>query len=176
MEKELDTETNIQLLNELAEIGLYFVDVKINKSNENNVAVSSDNIVKLSTGEVTIEQLELILNHLPIDITFVDQNNEVRYFSNPKHRIFPRSTAIIGRKVQNCHPPESVDIVNKIIYSFKNSEKDQADFWFHLGDKFVFIRYFAVRDRDGNYKGVLEVSQEIQDIQKIEGNRKLLDW
>ena len=111
-----------------------------------------------------------------MDITFVDENDEVKFFSNPPHRIFPRTPAIIGRKVQFCHPPESVHIVNRIVDSFKSGEKSVASFWLHMGPKFVLIQYFAVRNEQGEYRGTLEVSQEISEIQKIEGDRRLLDW
>ena len=136
----------------------------------------SENLIRLSTGELTPEQAELIFNHLPVDLTFVDENNRVKYFSEPGHRIFPRTTGIINRRVQDCHPHESVDVVEKIVESFRNGEKDDASFWIRMRDKYVLIRYFAVRDKAGNYKGVLEVSQEISGIQSITGERRLLDW
>lgn len=133
-------------------------------------------ISRLATGELTLEQIDLVFSHLPVDITFVDENNRVKYFSLPKHRIFPRTTGIINRRVQDCHPHESVEIVNKIVDSFRSGEKDEASFWIRMGEKFVLIRYFAVRDKEGNYRGVLEVSQEISGIQGITGERRLLDW
>ena len=133
-------------------------------------------IVELSTGKLNIKQLELIFSHMPVDITYVDENDEVKYYSNPKHRIFPRTKSIIGRKVQNCHPHESVHIVNKILEALKNGGKDVASFWIKMGEKFVLIKYFAVRDEDNSYKGVLEVSQDVSDIRKLKGERRLLDW
>jgi len=92
-------------------------------------------------------------------MTYVDENDEVKFFSDPKHRIFPRTKSIIGRKVQNCHPHESVHIVNQIVETFKKREKDEASFWIKMGEKFILIKYFAVHDEKNNYKGVLEVSQ-----------------
>ncbi len=135
-----------------------------------------DNLLSLDTGKVTAGQVNLVLKHLPVDITYVDENNEVKYYSEGKERIFPRSPGIIGRKVQNCHPPSSVDTVNKIVSAFRDGSKDSADFWLNLGGRLIYIRYFAVRDIDGGYRGVVEVSQDITDIQKIEGERRLLDW
>jgi len=132
--------------------------------------------VDLGTGVVTPEQIALMFNHLPLDITYVDEHDEVRYFSSPKKRVFHRSISIIGRKVQNCHPPDSVHIVEKIVEAFRKGEKDEASFWIHMRDDYLLIRYFAVRDAEGKYRGVLEVTQEIGDIQKIEGERRLLDW
>jgi hypothetical protein len=133
-------------------------------------------MVNLGTGKVSIDQIKLIFNHLPVDITFVDENNKVCYFSTPAKRIFPRTTAIIGREVSNCHPPESVHVVEQIVDSFKSGEKDHADFWIKMRGEFILIQYFAVRDESGNYKGVIEVSQEISAIQALKGEKRLLDW
>ena len=116
------------------------------------------------------------MNTLPLDITFVDENDEVRYYSKPADRFFPRSPAIIGRKVQNCHPPESVHIVEKIIAEFKAGTKKEAKFWIQAKGKFILIKYFAMHDTHGKYRGILEVSQDITEIKKIEGEMRLLDW
>ncbi len=161
---------------QLTEIPLSFADSSSVKINNDNTELKDDYTIKMSTGELSLSQLELVFNHLPVDITFVDENDEVRYFSTPKHRIFPRTVGIIGRNVQQCHPHESVHAVIKIIQAFRNGKKDVASFWINMGEKFVLIQYFAVRDKDSLYKGVLEVSQEISDIKKIEGERRLLDW
>jgi DUF438 domain-containing protein len=133
-------------------------------------------LMDLETGLLSVEQVKLLLNHIPVDVTFIDENDEVRYFSGGTHRIFPRSKAIIGRKVQNCHPPESVHMVNQIVDAFKNGERDHADFWTTIKGKFLHIRYFAVRDEGGTYKGTLEVSQDVTDIRALEGQRRLLEW
>ncbi len=132
--------------------------------------------INLGTGNVTIEQLKLIFSHLPVDITFVDENDTVQFFSTPPNRIFPRTKAVIGRTVQNCHPHESIDIVNRIVEAFKNGNKNVAEFWFNMGPKMVLIQYYAVRDEMGEYKGVLEVSQEVSQIRQLKGVKKLLDW
>lgn len=138
---------------------------------------SNDNgFVNLDTGLLNPEQLMLMLNTLPVDITFVDENDEVRYFSGMKHRIFPRSKAIIGRKVQNCHPPESVHIVNQIIDEFRKGTKSNADFWITMKGRFIYIRYFALRHENGNYKGTIEVSQDVTEIRTLQGERRLPDW
>ena len=173
MSETFETELLDKMTEQLDEFTLLFVksQKKSSKTKQSNTQT-----IQFSTGEVSIEQAELIFNHLPVDITFVDENDTVKFFSTPKHRIFPRTTSIIGRAVQNCHPHESVEIVNKIVASFKNGEKDVASFWLHMGPKFVLIQYFAVRDENKAYRGVLEVSQEISEIQKLEGERKLLDW
>jgi DUF438 domain-containing protein len=130
----------------------------------------------LDTGRMTLEQINLMLTHLPVDLTFVDENDRVAYYSEGPERIFPRSPAIIGREVRNCHPPKSVHLVNKILDEFKSGSKDTAEFWIELGGRFIFIRYFAVRDAQGYYKGILEVSQDLTEIRQLEGERRLLDW
>ncbi len=175
----LETANGHDLENMLAEAyELEFSYVKIPAIQDKNKSISftTNDLIHLPTGVLSAEQFQLIFNHLPVDITFVDENDEVKFFSNPPHRIFPRTPAIIGRKVQFCHPPESVHIVNRIVDSFKSGEKSVASFWLHMGPKFVLIQYFAVRNEQGEYRGTLEVSQEISEIQKIEGDRRLLDW
>ncbi len=132
--------------------------------------------VDLHTGILTPGQIRLIFNHLPVDITYVDENNKVKYFSTPGKRIFPRAKGIIGRDVKNCHPPESVHVVEQIVEAFRNGEKDQASFWIRIKGEYILIRYFAVRDEDGRFRGTLEVSQEISELQKITGEKRLLDW
>ncbi|MDD3274081.1 MAG: PAS domain-containing protein, partial [Bacteroidales bacterium] len=98
------------------------------------------------------------------------------YFNRAKDRFFPRSPAVIGRDVRNCHPPESLHIVEEIVNKFRNDERDNAEFWITLRGKFIHIRYFAVRDEKGGYKGVLEVSQDVTDIRELQGQKRLLDW
>lgn len=137
------------------------------------VKVEND-MVNLGTGSLSLEQIKLIFNHLPVDITYVDENDKVRYFSTPRKRIFPRTAAIIGREVKNCHPPESVHVVEEIVQSFRNGEKNKAEFWIKMKGDYILIQYFAVRDETHNYKGVIEVSQEISDIKSLEGEKRLL--
>jgi len=137
---------------------------------------ANQDMIDLDTGLLEVGDIIRVFNHLPVDITYVDENDEVRYFSNPKNRLFPRSKAIIGRQVQNCHPPESIDVVNRIVEAFRNGEKDEASFWIQMKGRFILIQYFAVRDEDNNYKGVVEVSQDVTEIRKLEGERRLLDW
>ncbi|MBI5846913.1 MAG: DUF438 domain-containing protein [Nitrospirae bacterium] len=132
--------------------------------------------INLDTGQITPEQVNLILTHLPVDVSFVNENDEVVYYSATRDRIFPRSPGIIGRKVQNCHPPKSVDSVKKILEAFRNGEKDSADFWIQMRGRFILIRYFAVRDAKGQYRGCLEVSQDVTEIRALTGERRLLSW
>ncbi len=120
------------------------------------------------------EQLEAILESLPVDITFVDSDDTVRYYNRDGKRIFVRTPAVIGRKVQNCHPPKSLAPVNQILSEFKSGKREAAEFWIQVKDRMVFIRYFPVRDRDGKYLGCLEVSEDITEIKKLEGEKRLL--
>lgn len=131
---------------------------------------------KTETGELTLEQVALVFNALPVDMTFVDENNKVRFFTKPKDRIFPRSPAIIGRDVNNCHPPDSVHIVEEIVESFRKGERDTASFWIDIRERKILIQYFAMRVSKGEYKGVLEVSQDITELRQLEGQRRLLQW
>lgn len=131
--------------------------------------------VSLETGSFSLEELEAMLNTLPVDITFVDKDDTVRYFSQSKERIFARTKAVIGRKVQQCHPQKSVHAVNQILEDFKAKKRDVAEFWIDLKGRLVYIRYFAVRSKEGEYLGCLEVTQDITDIKKIEGEKRLLD-
>ena len=111
-----------------------------------------------------------------MDVTFVDENDQVRYFTQGKERVFTRTAAIIGRDVRNCHPPQSLHVVQKILEEFKAGTRDEAEFWIQMHGAFVHIRYFALRDEDGVYKGVIEVSQNVTGIRALEGEKRLLDW
>ena len=133
-----------------------------------------DGVVTLPSGNFTVQELTCMLNTLPFDITFVDKNDKVKYFSEGKERTFARTRAVIGRNVSNCHPPQSVHIVEQIVKDFKAGKKDNEDFWIKLGDQFVLIRYFAVRNSEKEYLGVLEVTQNIKPIQEIKGEKRLM--
>ncbi|HHY10165.1 MAG TPA: DUF438 domain-containing protein [Firmicutes bacterium] len=132
--------------------------------------------IELDVGALTPEQINLVLTHLPIDITYVDENDEVRYFSLGPERIFERARAVIGRKVQFCHPPSSMGIVDQILDDFKSGRKDSAEFWINMKGQLIYIRYFAVRDKDGTYRGTLEASQNITEIQKLKGEKRIYDY
>ena len=131
--------------------------------------------IPLAIGALTAEQINLLLTHLPVDVTFVDEHDQVRYFSDTRERIFPRSPAIIGRKVQLCHPPASVHRVQQILDDFRTGARDTAEFWIQSEGLFIHIRYFALRDRQGAYRGTLEVSQELSPLRALEGERRLAD-
>ncbi len=139
-------------------------------------SVSPEPSIPLGEGRLSPEQIDLMLKALPIDVSFVDEYDRVQYYSDTEERIFPRSPAVIGRDVANCHPPKSVHIVKKILDAFKNKQKKSADFWIQMGDKFIYIRYYPVYGADGNYKGTVEVSQDVTGIRALEGQRRLLEW
>jgi len=136
----------------------------------------SEGLLRFETGTLSKDEIQAILNTLPVDITFVDKEDTVKFFSKSEGRIFARTKSIISRKVQKCHPQKSVHIVNKIVESFKKGKKDVAEFWIQKGNRLVHIRYFPVRNRDGRYLGTIEVTQDITNLKKIEGEKRLLDW
>jgi len=137
-------------------------------------AVEGD-AISFDTGELSASELEAILNSLPVDITFVDKDDKVRYFSQTADRIFVRAKSVIGREVRQCHPQKSLHKVNRILDDFKSGKRDVAEFWIDLNERLIYIRYFPVRDKGGDYLGCLEVTQDITDIKKIEGEKRLLD-
>jgi hypothetical protein len=130
--------------------------------------------VSFPTGTLPREVIQALFNTLPVEITFVDHEDRLRYFSQPKEMIFTRSTAALGVQVQNCHPAKSLHLVNQILSDFKAGRRDVAEFYLQLQGKYVYIRYFAVRDPLGKYLGCMEVTQDIGPIQKIEGEKRLL--
>ncbi len=141
-----------------------------------SVAPGPQTDIPLATGSLTLDVLDRILKALPCDVSFVDANNKVRYYSDSPHRVFPRSPGIIGRDVSNCHPPKSVAIVEKILEAFKKKEKDKADFWIEMGGKFIFISYKPIYDDAGAYLGTLEMSMDATELRSRQGQRRLLDW
>jgi len=171
----------VEILKESDKVGYVFVEkpketealVKDLKSALLEEPVFEDNEISLPTGKLRLKELMSVLNTLPVDITFVDNEDKVRYFSDSKERIFLRTKSIIGIKVQNCHPPQSLEAVEKILKSFKEGKRDTVDFWINQDGKFLYIRYFAVRDEEGSYLGTLEVSQDLTEIKKLEGEKRL---
>ncbi|MCD4735432.1 MAG: PAS domain-containing protein, partial [Bacteroidales bacterium] len=177
--KRINQETWDEMLLQSNDIGYAFIqepDATIaHTENSAQDSLINGTFINLDTGSLTPAQINDLFNHLPVDITLVNENDEVIYFSNPPVRHFPRSKAIIGRKVQNCHPPESIDVVNKIIESFKSGKKDFERFWIQMKGKLILIQYFAIRDVMGVYKGVAEVSQDITEIRDLKGEKRLLE-
>lgn len=181
--EKLSVDDWADILKESDEVGYAFIEkpketealLKELKESISEEPTSGDGQVNFPTGSFQLKELMAVLNTLPVDITFVDKDDKVRYFSESKDRIFVRTKSVIGRTVQNCHPPQSVDAVEKILRSFKEGKRDFVDFWINLEGKLISIRYFAVRDKAGNYSGTLEVTQDITGIKKLEGEKRLLD-
>lgn len=174
--KVISNEEWIKIREEFDEIGYCcFIPPEMPKMEAEEKEIKEEGKIVLPTGSFTKEELEAVLNSLPIDITFVDKNDEVRYFNETKDRIFVRTKAIIGRKVQQCHPQKSIHIVNKILEEFKKGNRDKAEFWIDMNGRKIYIRYFAVR-KNGKYLGTIEVTQDITEVKKIEGEKRLLDW
>lgn len=134
-----------------------------------------DGMVRFASGAMSLQQIELLLNTLPVDITFVDEHDCVAYFSQGRDRIFLRTESVIGRSVQLCHPEKSIHVVNQILDDFRHGRRDDAAFWINMQGHMIHIRYFAVRDAAGGYRGCLEVTQDISDIRKLAGEKRLLD-
>ena len=139
-------------------------------------ASAAAGLLDLATGRVPKDLLDIALRTLPVDISIIDENDRVLYYSDSPHRLFPRSPAAIGRSVQNCHPQKSVDTVNKILTAFRKREKDKARFWIEMGGRFILIEYYALYGAAGEYRGTLEVSQDLTELRALQGQRRLLDW
>ena len=177
------------------EIGFAFFDVE-HKTNEPKTNAAPDGFadelrellskygygagpqqeLDVTTGKLTLEQINLIFQHLPVDISYVDENELVKFYSDTNHRIFPRSKNVIGREVTNCHPRKSVHIVQEIVEKFRNGEQDKAEFWINKPGLFIYIIYIAVRDKNGRFRGILEMMQECNHIRSFEGSQTLLTW
>lgn len=137
---------------------------------------SLNQVYTTQTGVLSFDQLTQFLNLLPLDCTIVDEHDKVIYFNNPKERFFPRSAAVLGRDVVNCHPGHSVHMVMKILAAFRNNERDEATFWINFKGKKLYIQYLAMRDDQGNYKGVVELTQDVTSFIGLDGEKRLLDW
>lgn len=139
-------------------------------------APSAETELDVATGKLSLERINLLFKHMPVDLSYVDENELVKFYSDTKHRIFPRSANVIGREVRNCHPAKSVHLVEEIIEKFRSGEQDKAEFWINKPEAFIYILYTAVRDEQGNFKGVLEMMQDCTRIRSLEGSRTLLTW
>ena len=138
--------------------------------------VGKDTVFDVATGKLTLEQINLLFRHLPVDLSYVDENELVKFYSDTPHRIFPRSANVIGREVKNCHPAKSVHVVEEIVEKFRSGEQSQAEFWINKPGLFIYVIYTAVRDEHGKFRGVLEMMQDCTHIRELEGSRTLLTW
>lgn len=173
----------VEILKESDEVGYVFIEtpretgemIRELKGAVIEEPTAAENRVKLPTGELSTKELMAALNTLPVEITFIDADDQLRYFSDNKGRTFVRTKSAIGRKVQNCHPPQSVDKVEEILRSFKEGRRDAADFWIQFKGRFISIRFFALRDPEGKYLGTMEITQDITELKKLEGEKRLLE-
>ena len=152
-------------------------DIKIDdikQEEKEETIINQDGEIKFDAGSLVPEEINAILNTIPLDMTFVDKNDKVKYFTQGKERIFDRALTIIGREVSMCHPPSSVHIVEQIVDDLRSGRKDNEDFWIKMGPMFVYIRYFAVRNKEGEFLGTLEVTQNIKPILELEGEKRLM--
>jgi DUF438 domain-containing protein len=180
---ELTDQEWFDILNQTNEIGYCLFD-PTDEWVPDNVETStaspehefSGGIVRLPSGSFTIEELTLLLNTLPIDVTFVDKDDKVKFFTQGSHRIFDRNRAILGRDVRMCHPPHSMHIVDQILNDFKSGKESAAPFWIQMGPKFIYITYFPLRDKAGNYMGTIEFSQDLTELRALEGEQRLLSY
>jgi DUF438 domain-containing protein len=140
------------------------------------VRLAAADHMQLPTGNVSLQQLTAVFSTLPVDLTFVDADDRVAFFTEGPDRVFARSRAVVGRKVQHCHPPRSVDVVNRILNDFREGKQNVAEFWINFIGRFVHIRYFAVRDEQQRYLGTLEVTQDVSKIRALQGERRLLEY
>ncbi|MCU0370574.1 MAG: DUF438 domain-containing protein [Bacteroidales bacterium] len=179
MDKLTDLEW-YEIYKQTLEIGfcLYDPDVEWKPQNINadEISETDSDIIHLPSGSFTKAELQAILNTLPVDMTFVDKNEKVKYFSQGKERIFHRSRAILNRDVKLCHPPSSVHVVEQILEDFRNGKQDHAPFWIQMKGKFIFIEYYALRDENGEYLGTLEVSQDLTEKRALEGEQRILAY
>lgn len=162
------------------ELGYFLTAPKVkwqqnDKAPQEETKTANEGEVPFDAGSLTFEEVNAMLNSLPLDMTFVDKDGYVKYFTQGKERIFDRPHTILGRHVNMCHPPASVDIVEKIVESFRSGKKDVEDFWINMHDKMIHIRYFAVRDKAGDFLGTLEMTADITPIRALEGEKRLLD-
>ena len=138
--------------------------------------VGKDSVLDVATGKLTLEQINLLFRHLPVGLSYVDENELVKFYSDTPHRIFPRSANVIGREVKNCHPAKSVHVVEEIVEKFRSGEQSQVEFWINKPGLFIYVIYTAVRDEHGKFRGVLEMMQDCTHIRELEGSRTLLTW
>ncbi|MGI5100942.1 DUF438 domain-containing protein [Treponema vincentii] len=141
-----------------------------------NVGSETSSVFDVATGKLTLEQINLIYRHLPVDLSYVDENETVCFYSDTEHRVFPRSKNVIGRNVKNCHPRASVHIVEEIIEKFRSGEQDSAEFWINKPGIFIYILYTAVRDENGKFRGILEMMQDCTHIRSLTDSQTLLTW
>lgn len=152
------------------------IAIQTKETEKQNSEEIHGSLLQFETGSLSKEEVEAILDTVPVDVSFIDANDQVRYSNKAEKRVFVRTKSVLGRKVQQCHPQKSIHVVNRIVEAFKAGKKDEAEFWITLDNRFIHIRFFAVHGKDRKYLGALEVVQDVTDIKKLEGQKRLLDW
>jgi DUF438 domain-containing protein len=180
---ELTDQEWYDIMQQTDEIGYCLFDPTEEWSPDNVETTVSDlrnefagGIVRLPSGSFNINELTLLLNAIPADITFVDKDDKVKFFTQGKHRVFDRNRAILGRDVRMCHPPHSMHIVDQILNDFKSGKESSAPFWIQMGGKFIYITYLPLRDKANNYMGTIEFSQDLTEMRALEGEQRLLSY
>ena len=170
----------LSIYNQTMEFGYCLYDPQTEWKPENaetgEVIYNSGKNIQLSTGSFNVDELESLFRTLPIDLTFVDKDDKVKFFSLGPDRVFTRNRAILGRDVRMCHPPSSVHIVEQILNDFRNGTQNSASFWINMRGKFIYIDYYAMRDKDGNYLGTLEFTQDLTRLRALQGEQRLLSY
>lgn len=180
----LTTEAWWQIHKQTVEFGFTLYDPKVewrpegimSEDYKNTGIINENGAIQLPSGSFSANEIMAILNTVPVDMTFVDKNDKVKYFTQGSHRIFARSRSIINRDVRLCHPPGSVHIIEKILEDFKSGKASHAPFWIQMHGKFIYIEYYALRDKNGEYLGTLEVSQDLSNYRKLEGEQRILSY
>lgn len=170
VKEKLTEDQLLDMYDDSFEFGFAYMIPTVRKKSSISIATKMDSLISTDTGTLELEMLITIMNHLPVDFTYVNEKDEVAYFNDSKERVFPRAKSIIGRNVRNCHPPESVHIVEDIIQGFKDKSHEKAEFWLTLHGRKIYIYYIPLRDKNGLYKGVLEISQDVTYVSDLKGN------
>ncbi len=178
--EKLNPQDWVEIFKEMSLAGFVFIEPPNEAFEAKDIIKKServnyqDGFVIFPTGRLKLDEIKHIFNTLPVDITFVDKDEIVRYFSDSKDRVFLRTSSVIGRDVKNCHPPQSLDAVKKVIDDLKNGRVKSHDFWINMKGRLIYIRYFAVRDEFENFLGILEVTQDITEIKRLDGEKRLV--
>lgn len=171
----------VEIFKQISKVGFSYIDPPYETFEAKDIYQKTketkfeNEYINFPTGKLTLKELTYILNTLPFDITFIDKNEIVKYFSDSKERIFLRTPSVIGRDVKNCHPPQSLNAVKKVIQDLKNGTKKYHEFWINIKNRLIYIRYLPVRDDFDNFLGIIEITQDITDLKKIEGQKRLAD-
>lgn len=177
---KLTEEDWYQVYQQTMEFGFCLYDPQVEWKPEGietgEVTYAAGKNIQLPTGSFSIEELASLFSSLPVDLTFVDKDDKVKFFSLGPDRIFPRNRAVLGRDVRLCHPPSSVHVVEQILEDFKSGKENSAKFRINMHGRFIYIEYFALRNKEGEYQGTIEFTQDLTELRKLEGEQRLLSY